>query len=78
MTMLFTEKGFRPGTSNWCPACYRALNLALVEPHPTRNGMEIQTFNCENCGPVKARIVALPSGGKPPQELRMQACSEGA
>jgi len=34
--------------------------------------------NCENCGPVKARIVALPSSRKPPQELRMQARSEGA
>ena len=47
-------------TRDLCPVCDGMTRLALVEPHPSRIGMEIHTFTCPTCGPVKAKIVAIP------------------
>jgi hypothetical protein len=62
MTVLFFEQSFKPKDGERCPGCDRAVSLALVEPHPTRNGLEIHTFNCVKCGPVRARMVGHASG----------------
>src|ERR1700726_2125053 len=40
-----------------CPACRRARPLALMEPHLTRTGSEIYTFNCDLCGHTTSKVV---------------------
>ena len=42
------------------PVCRRATTLAVIEPHPTRAGLEIYTFNCDKCGPTKSKVVKYP------------------
>ena len=42
-----------------CPTCGKAIILDLCEPHPTRAGIELRNFRCENCGLVKTVIVSL-------------------
>jgi hypothetical protein len=41
-----------------CPVCGALITLVEVEPHPSRDGLEIQGFSCEFCGPVKSQVVA--------------------
>ena len=31
-------------------ACGGPMNLASLEPHPTRPGHELKTFKCQHCG----------------------------
>jgi hypothetical protein len=59
MTMLFSAP-FMAKTRDQCPVCDGMARLALVEPHPSRIGMEIHTFTCPTCGPVKSKIVEIP------------------
>jgi hypothetical protein len=40
-----------------CPVCRRARTLALIEPHLTRTGTEIYTFNCDLCGHTTSKVV---------------------
>jgi hypothetical protein len=51
---------FQDSTKDACPVCRRATTLTVIEPHPTRTGLEIHTFNCEQCGPTKSKVVAVP------------------
>jgi C4-type Zn-finger protein len=44
-----------------CPICYREITLASIEPHINNSGLEIHTFKCERCGPIKSKIVAIPA-----------------
>jgi hypothetical protein len=50
----------RDSTKDTCPVCRRATILSVIEPHPTRAGLEIYTFNCDECGPTKSKVVKLP------------------
>jgi hypothetical protein len=50
---------FRDSTNDACPACLRATTLSVIEPHPTRAGLEIHTFNCDRCGPLKSRVIEI-------------------
>jgi hypothetical protein len=61
MTMLFSAP-FMAKTRDQCPVCDGMARLALVEPHPSRIGMEIHTFTCPTCGPVSPL-----GGGSHPQ-----------
>jgi hypothetical protein len=63
MTTLFSTAK----TRDQCPVCDGMTRLALVEPHPRRIGKEIHTFTCPTCGPVRARIVAIPRSELPLQ-----------
>ena len=36
-----------------CLACGKQTSLAAVEPHPTHPEIELLTFHCEDCGPVR-------------------------
>ena len=63
MTTLFSTAI----TRDQCPVCDGMARLALVEPHPSRIGLEIHTFTCQTCGPVRARIVAIPRKDLPLQ-----------
>jgi hypothetical protein len=38
-----------------CPICSRTLQLDTSEPHP-REGVDILTDRCEQCGPVKSKL----------------------
>jgi hypothetical protein len=40
-----------------CAACRRATTLAVIEPHLTRTGLEIYTFNCDVCGSTTSKVV---------------------
>jgi hypothetical protein len=51
---------FWNSTNDRCPACLRAMTLPVIEPHPTRTGWEIHTFNCDRCGPTKSKVVKVP------------------
>jgi C4-type Zn-finger protein len=37
-----------------CPICSQTLQLRTSEPHPTRDGVDILTYRCEQCGPIKS------------------------
>ena len=36
-----------------CPVCGKEITLASTEPHPTHPEIELRTYRCEDCGPVK-------------------------
>jgi hypothetical protein len=39
-----------------CPICLQALQIHTSEPHPIRDGVDILTYRCEKCGPIKSRL----------------------
>lgn len=43
--------------------CGKQTFLAAVEPHPTHPEIELLTFRCEDCGPV--RTASRPREGLP-------------
>jgi hypothetical protein len=53
----------RDSINDACPACLRATTLTVIEPHPTRAGLEIHTFNCNQCGPTKCKVIEVPLVG---------------
>jgi hypothetical protein len=40
-----------------CGVCRRATTLSVIEPHLTRTGLEIYTFNCDLCGGTTSKVV---------------------
>ena len=42
-----------------CPVCRRATTLAVIEPHLTRTGWEIYTFNCNVCARTTYKVVEM-------------------
>ena len=36
-----------------CHRCGNQTSLIAVEPHPTHTEIELLTFRCEDCGPVR-------------------------
>ena len=40
-----------------CGVCRRATTLSVIEPHLTRTGLEIYTFNCDVCGRTTSKVV---------------------
>ena len=46
-----------------CPTCGKQTSLTAVEPHPTHPEIELLTFRCEDCGPV--RTASRPREGLP-------------
>jgi predicted RNA-binding Zn-ribbon protein involved in translation (DUF1610 family) len=44
-----------------CPICGKEVTLAAIEPHPIHPEMELHTFRCDDCGPV--RTVSHIAGG---------------
>jgi len=48
---------------NACPICGKEITLAVVELHPTHREMELHTYRCVDCGPVKTTSVRPRSGG---------------
>jgi hypothetical protein len=36
-----------------CHICGKQTSLAAIEPHPTHPEMELHTFRCDDCGPVR-------------------------
>jgi hypothetical protein len=50
-----------------CPVCDGVITLALIEPHVSRSGLEIHTFRCEKCGPIKSMVVEITPTETPPQ-----------
>ena len=54
-----------------CPVCNSRIKLTEVEPHPSRDGLEIHGFSCEFCGPVKSLVVLSPSEEEPTLLLMM-------
>ena len=41
-----------------CPICGKETTLAVVEPHPTHPELELHTYRCVDCGPVKTTSLA--------------------
>lgn len=41
-----------------CPVCLQTLQLATIEPHPTRSGIDILTYRCEQCDRARSTITA--------------------
>jgi hypothetical protein len=49
-----------------CPFCGRPTSIATIETHPTLAEIEVRTFCCDICGPVRtvaARGLKLPRAG---------------
>jgi hypothetical protein len=44
-----------------CHICGKQTSLAAIEPHPTHPEVELRTFRCDDCGPV--RTVSHIAGG---------------
>ena len=44
-----------------CYRCGKQTSLAAIEPHPAHPELELHTFRCEDCGPV--RTVSRPREG---------------
>jgi uncharacterized Zn finger protein len=42
-----------------CPACGKETTLAVIEPHPIHPEMELHTYRCVDCGPVKTTSVRV-------------------
>jgi ribosomal protein L37AE/L43A len=40
-----------------CPVCRRATTLSVIEPHLTRTGLDIYTFNCDRCGHTTSKVI---------------------
>jgi uncharacterized Zn finger protein len=38
---------------NGCPICGKEIALAVIEPHPTHSELDLHTYRCVDCGPVK-------------------------
>jgi uncharacterized Zn finger protein len=36
-----------------CPICGKETTLAVIEVHPAHPEMELRTYRCADCGPVK-------------------------
>ena len=53
-----------------CPTCGKQTSLAAIEPHPTHPEIELLTFRCEDCGPV--RTASRPRGGIAPRGIMLE------
>ena len=42
-----------------CPICGKETTLAVIEPHPTHPEMELHTYRCVDCRPVKTTSLRL-------------------
>ena len=51
-----------------CPVCGKETALDATETHPTHPKIELRTYRCADCGPVKTI-----SGPKEPRRLRRAA-----
>ena len=40
-----------------CPICSRALTISTIEPHPTRDGVNVVTYRCAIHGDMWRRVV---------------------
>jgi hypothetical protein len=40
-----------------CPMCIRALKISTIEPHPTRDGVDVVTYRCPIDGDVWRSVV---------------------
>jgi hypothetical protein len=46
-------------TSTSCPQCGKAMDIKLVEPHPTALNKEKHTFECRECGLPRTYTIRL-------------------
>jgi hypothetical protein len=51
-----------------CSKCGMLAMQSVIERHPSRRDVAIQSFYCADCGPVKTRDISL-KPGKPSSEL---------
>jgi hypothetical protein len=40
-----------------CPMCSRALKISTIEPHPTRDGVDVVTYQCPIDGDICTSVV---------------------
>ena len=40
-----------------CPMCPRALKISTIEPHPTRDGVDLVTYRCLIHGDIWTSVV---------------------
>jgi len=40
-----------------CPMCSRALKISTIEPHPTRDGVDVVTYRCPIHGHIWTSVV---------------------
>jgi hypothetical protein len=40
-----------------CPTCSQALKISTIEPHPTRDGVDVVTYRCLIHGDIWANVV---------------------
>jgi len=45
-----------------CPKCYKPIWQTTIDRHPSCPDLAIHSFQCADCGPVKAKLVSLKSG----------------
>jgi hypothetical protein len=50
-----------------CPKCRKPVNLAIVEPHPTRCDLSLHNFECADCGFVRTKILSQKPSPPPPE-----------
>jgi hypothetical protein len=49
--------------------CGQSTMQSVIEPHPSRDDVAIQNFNCGDCGPVKSVVLSLKPSKKPSPNL---------
>jgi rRNA maturation protein Nop10 len=48
-----------------CPVCGKETTLDATEPHPAHPEIELRTYRCADCGPVKTISVPSRPGSLP-------------
>jgi hypothetical protein len=54
-----------------CQLCGKQTILVAVDPHPTHSKLELLTFRCEDCRPV--RTVSRPKEGSARHDAALEA-----
>jgi hypothetical protein len=47
---------------NACPISGKETTLAAIEPHPAHPEIELHTYRCVDCGPIKTTSVRVRAG----------------
>jgi hypothetical protein len=53
---------FKLNYNDPCPRCRKPTMQSVIELHPSRTDIALQNFECNDCGPVKTRVISLQPG----------------
>jgi len=50
-----------------CPKCAQPTMQAVIEAHPSRRDLALHNFHCDDCGPIKTKIISLEPRAQAPE-----------